>query len=74
MKNGFDNLQIPECFPNKVRIAAVRTLRVNHPPPPKGFALKDGGTPLPTQHLPYNSSQRHAPDPNITPNRFSNRQ
>ena len=37
----------------------------------QGFALKEGGTPLPSQHLSYNSSQRHAPDPNITPNRFS---
>ena len=43
-------------------------------PPPQGFALKEGGTPLPSQHSSYNSSQRHAPDPNITPNRFSNRQ
>ena len=40
----------------------------------QGFALKEGGTPLPTQHSSYNSSQRHALDPNITPNRFSNRQ
>ena len=39
------------------------------PPPPQGFALKEGGTPLPSQHSSYNSSQRHAPNPNITPNR-----